>query len=60
MRYSFPGDDYAPERTAVFVPGVPGPASSPGALLHALAILSPEGQNVMAANGFRPIGLPGD
>ena len=30
----------------------------PGALLLALTILSPEGQAILARNGFKPVGLP--
>jgi hypothetical protein len=45
------GPEYA---SAVFM------AAYPGALLLALARLSTERQKVMTANGFRPIGLPGD
>lgn len=32
----------------------------PGALLLALTILSPEGQKILAAAGFKPVTLPGD
>jgi ABC-type molybdate transport system substrate-binding protein len=32
----------------------------PGAMLLALTILSPEGQKILAAAGFKPVTLPGD
>jgi hypothetical protein len=32
----------------------------PAALLLALTILSPEGQKIMAKQGFRPVALPSD
>jgi molybdate transport system substrate-binding protein len=32
--------------------------AKPAAMLLALTILSPEGQAILARNGFKPVGLP--